>query len=447
MKKHTIFIAFILILLVLTGCAESNKGSVLKVSTVYSNGGRSRSMAIPENYELTTDEDYNSLLFSHITDGEEVASVTPSFIFLGLNNLEFFNTEDNQENIFNTNGQYARIHNDYNITVNMLSTKGLSTYESELSKLNKAWHHLTMVFTDPWVGRQASTAPEPYNDAFSMSIVGVKIPEGIDRTEIKNTVDNIHLSAEERSYLSSLLEPLNGDDYVWFQFKDLIPLNFHYPAAVVFSDTITKTRIYHLPAGNDTPSNYCIGNGNPNDSSNMSIIEIPVETMDFSGVTNPEVEISYFAENLIRFYKDGDDYYAYFNPSDPFPISVDVKEAQTGNADYTLDEEQVTSTDIADAVPYFCNYNRYYGEEDYITLQFTMPNHTGITGVEIYHNAEDNLDAADLIFSGSACVYRHRMSDIMGDHFYWIRSVAADGSKSDFKAFREGLKLDKSELN
>lgn len=438
--KTSLLIVFAVCILV--SCSEPSSGSgsrSLKVSTRYATGS-AKSISIPNGYNVTTED--SLALKSIINYGTYQASATPVFMFLGLNKLEFFNTEDIQANIFNTSGEHAKVHEDWAATINMLSTNGLSTWTSA-SNLNKDWHHLAMVFTAPWVGSKTETSPEQYEDALSLSIVGVELPSGIDKEQLGNDIYHesySSLTPEVEAYL----ERLPGfENYAWFTFADLVPFACHYPAAVVFSDTIETTRIFYCidPDPSHGISYYCIGNGNPNDSSNMSIIEIPMETINFSGYENPELTINYHAKDLIKFYEYNSKYYAYFNPDDPFPLSVSAKELDYGTSD--LETTQVTAASIEDAVPYYCSKNVYYGDS-FITLLYTMPNYAGITGVEIYHNTIDDLSSAQLLYSGSESVYRHWASDVFGPNYYWIRTVSANGGRSEFRPIESGYKADKS---
>lgn len=424
----------------LVSCSGPRGSKSLMVSTRYASSS-SKSISKPEGYSIITGE--NSLLLNnHIINGNYQASTTPVFMFLDLGKLEFFNTEDIQENIFNTSGEHAKVHEDWFTTINMLSTNGLSSY-ADASDLNKDWHHLTMVFPSPWVGKKTETAPEEYEDPFCLSIVGVELPSGIDKENLGNDIYHGSyglLSDEVETYLKRMPE---FDNYAWFAFADLVPFDCHYPAAVVFSDTIDTTRIFYCIDTDPSHgiSHFCIGNGNPNDSSNMSIIEIPMETINFSGYTNPELTINYYAKDLIEFYEDNSTYYAYFNPENPFPLSVSASELDYSTSE--LETTQVKATSIEDAVPYYSSKN-VFKNDNYITLLYTMPNYAGITGVEIYHNTIDDLLSAQPLYSGSESVYRHRVSDVFGPHYYWIRTVSADGSKSAFIPIEKGFKADKA---
>lgn len=442
-KKRTLFLlaTAVLIILILACCSSDgpqstiNTGNKVSVSTHFAKNDSPKSIALPEHYAVTTNtgEEYSTLLKTEITQNELYPeAITPTFVILNLNDLQFFNTEDEQANIFNTNGDYISLHNEYTTNINMLSTKGFSTYANFEKDLINVWHHLLIAFVCPWVGQTSDSSPEPYDNLFSLSMVGVKLPEGISK---ENVMNSLHLDENAQQFFNTLEY---ADEYVWFAFQDLVPFNCHYPAVVVFSDTIDTTRIYYKLNEEDVVSHYHVGYGNPNDSSNLSIIEIPVETMDFSHIENPEVEISYYAEDLIRFYEDDlGHFYAFFSPENPFPLSVTIKEFS--ETDSSLDESQAIVSDASDAAPIFCTASRFEND-DFFTLQYTMPNFNGIIGVEIYHSNQNDISTAQMIYSGNSPVFRYHAENLFGEHYYWIRSVMEDGQKSDFKQFRQGFK-------
>lgn len=457
MKKETcrsLFVIMVLILALFISCSDSssrisnktgkNDSKAYKdliVSAHYASGSASsaKSLAIPEDYGITvsTGEEYTSLLKNEIINGTLYPeAATPSFIVLHLNDLQLFNTEDVQSNIFNTNGDYITLHNNYGTNINMLSTKGFSSYNGSETGLINKWHHLVMTVVSPWVGPQGNTSIEdPYTLNYTLSMVGVKLPNGISKEKVMNC---LNISDEKSRQFFDSLE--YSDEYVWFSFESLVPFNCHYPAAVVFSDTITRAQIYHKLNQGDIVSVFHTGytkDGITLDSSNMSIIELPMETLDFSNISNPEIEISYHADNLIRFYDDGTGHYlAFFSPDNPFPISIIVKEA--GESDSEFNAAQSVIDNSSDATPIFCFYG-VFENDNHFTLQYTMPNYNGITGVEIVHNTVNDLSTATMIYEGSEPIFRFWTEDLTGEHYFWIRSVMANGSKSEFKQFRKGF--------
>lgn len=454
MRNKNILLIVILMISILTACSDQ-AGSTSKVrtddepvvvnkdlviSTHYARGSSNtaRSLAIPEDYGVTSATgDYSALLKKEIRDDALYPeAVTPSFIILHLNDLQLFNTEDVQSNIFNANGDYITLHNNYGTNINMLSTKGLSSFNGSESGLLTKWHHLVMTVVAPWVGPQGDySISDPYTMNYTLSMVGIQLPEGIAKEDIKNA---LNFTDEKSKQFFNSLE--YSDEYVWFQFEQLIPFDCGYPASVVFSDTTDHVRIYHKLDQGDIVSYYHVGytkDGVTKDASNMSIIEIPMKTLDFSNINNPEIEISYHADDLIRFYSDGyGKYYAFFSPDNPFPISIEVKEAEESASEFAA--EQVTVNNASDASPIFCRYGIFQGN-DFFTLQFTMPNYNGITGIEIYHNTQNDVATATKIYEGNDPILRYRPDDMSGEHYFWICSVLSNGQKSDFKQFQKGF--------
>ncbi|MBQ6672219.1 MAG: hypothetical protein IJM73_03245, partial [Spirochaetales bacterium] len=259
-----------LFLFALCGC-RNEAGRKVRVSMVQSSQDGPRSIAIPQGYSLGTNSEYNDLL-GGFQGMVLVASITPDYIILDVNKLQLFNSKDVQANIFNTSGDAVSVYEDYHNAFNMLHTRGLEL--NVPNNISNAWHHLVMSFTC-WTGQATYTSPSGYNDYFTVNMVGIKLPPSVPEGVIQGMI----ISDRNREYLRSFIPDF--DDYLWLSFSSLSPFNTSTPSAIVFSDTITSPQVYYRPG--EGVSYYCIGNGNPKDSSNSTILELPMNTLDFRG--------------------------------------------------------------------------------------------------------------------------------------------------------------------
>ena len=423
----SLFISLVLLL----GCRQETARKIQLTFVEKADAG-DRSIAIPQGYSLTTSEEYDELLRWEVLECELVDSVTPDYIILDLGELQLFNSEDVQANIFNTSGNSVKIYDDYHGAFNMLHTRGLELYVP--NSISNAWHHLLMFFTS-WTGQATYTAPSGYNDYFTVNIVGVKLPASIPEGKIQGIV----FSEREREYLMSFIPDF--EEYVWLSFSSLTPFNCSTPSAIVFSDTITSPQVYSHKAGEDI-SHYCIGDGNPEDSSNITIVELPISTLDFSGIENPELVLSYDAESLINFYADDEGgYHVFFNPDNPFPLSLGVREMS-----YETDGSAPSASGGEVPPPIGCSKNRFMDTEDgqYMEILFTMPNDSNVKGVEILYSTTDDISTAKLLYEGCSVHFRHKPDNPDPDsNFYWIRSIAVDGRQSEFIEIPTGYYAEK----
>lgn len=423
--KSAAMLLVVLLMLFVISCSndakENAKVKTIRVSS-YATLGSSTKNEISKGASVS-DLDFKETVKNSVNNEK---TATPIAFTLNLNETTVYMPRDNADIQAGSSSQFSIVPNgEYGNSrnVNMLFAKALDS--KTVSGVKGVYNGVAFSFL-PFIGESNGTG---HTDPVRLiSAICVKLPEGIQKGKIKNMSDSTNL-------------PNMGDDCVWFEYRSLIPYAISTDAFlsyICFQTGIDKATL--VGAEDHSGEHYTYGPVNTR--GNACALSIPLSTsFDISKYENPEISINYNVKDLIQFFvQDNDDVYAYFNKTDPFPISLSIGE-YSENPSVTID-----TVNDADSYPFNCFKIR---RNNCMLLQYTKPTNTNYKGIQIFksdsamilNDAKALIEAYDnsgtlgeslkLLYEGNADYYQDMMSNSADcTASYFIRSLTKTGKST-----------------
>ncbi len=424
--RYKVGICFLLVAVVvsvLMVSCKDNDMKVLRISSYATLGDSPKSSTSkgPSVVDLEFKEEIKNAVSSEET-------VTPVAFTLNLNEASIYRPKDDSDiqggaydwiSIVG-NGEYGNSRN-----TNILCTKGIDSipvsYNSESVYNGVAFSFL------PFVGTSNGNAEE--EPVRLISAICIKLPEGIEAESVANR------------YNSNKLTDF-GEDYVWFEYSSLIPYAISKDAFlsyICFQTGIEKGTL----VGAEDHSDEIYVYGPVNTRGNACALSVPMQQpLDLTAYENPEVCLNYNIKDLIQFFKQEDgSYYAFFNVSDPFPISISIGEYSEENGPTIPDQPS-----DEDSYPFNCYKIR---RKDCMLLQYTKPTNQDYRKVQIfkcqsdieiseaqeivgtYDSTGDLVEKLNLLYEGNADYYQDMMDNSKeSTASYFIRALTGTGKSS-----------------
>ena len=459
MKK---WVLALLVLALFASCNQESDFVTIKVSTRVDNSeeGSRATYTVPEF--ITDPEMYSS----GIKNGTMVLSVTPDIMIADIGQIALYNPKNDEsitagfKNKFIISPPHVELsstpgnstYSGLNMIpnrVNLLSTKGMASASVPKSIITQKWNGLLLAIGSR-IG-QLNTVPG-YDGYWNGGVVAIKrsvlVDNGIDPARIVNADDPTQFP--EGVTYRDLDEDDDGEyDFVWFELGMLYPYSdTTLPSFMCFQNGFTTTSIFNLEHENGTRLYGC-----EETTGNAAACVFPMETIDFSGLENPEIVITINSYHLIDFYEQSNgDYYAYLNKNNPFPLRV-IVENYRAEVEYIGDFE---IEDIKDAAPIDCFKYRRENLQNVPTS--TLPNYPDIDHIEIYCSNTDFGNPCDTtlsieernkiqqtiltgalkVFQGLENSFIHIVLPGQRDLKYWVCSVDKNGQKSYLRKYAVG---------
>lgn len=290
--------------------------------------------------------------------------------------------------------------------VNMLSSKKIFS----MSILQAKWGGLSIMLRPGGY--------EITNGMHAASVFCVRLPDGIDRSQILNGMSAYDMPAN--------FDHREDSNYVWVGFSNALPFETSF-AYICLVNGIEEIQFIN--------ENYQSGSWvyGPEDSNgNQAGIVLPMDVIDFTGLTDPEFVFMFDTEGCLELYEvEPGVYWISLKKSNPFPFKIITEEYDCNTVQLDACQEYT----LGEVAPPIQCFEYDWTRDDsirYLIFTYTRPNANGVDTIRIYRSSDEiwNGSTAEIVYEGSDYCYYMPWSEEAGSLHYFITAVDSQGRES-----------------
>lgn len=367
------------------------------------------SRAIFQAQDLNIDSSY---YIDEVQGDPAYTDITPVEFILDIDRVMLFNPRDNKDM---TKGAIDRA------TIMFFEDLGGSIIPDRVNMLSSKKIYSMTIPHGKWGGLSVMIRPggnEATNGMHAASVFCVKLPEGIERSQIINAMTEYDT-------------PMNFDhrddnSYAWIGFSSAVPLNVGF-SYICLADGLEGIQI--INANNDFGS-WVYG---PEESDgNQAGIALPMDYIDLSELEKPEFVFMFDTDGCMEMYEvEPGRFMITLKKSNPFPFKIITEEYDCNTVE--LDEcQEYLLDDVAPPMQCFEYDWTRNGTMRYLIFTYTRPNANGVDTIRIYSSSEEtwNGSTETLVYEGSDYCYYVPWSEDLGALHYFITAVNSEGAES-----------------